>query len=288
MIRTGIGLGAVVLLLFAAVTMVKRQPPAGNTPQADTLSASERARTHRFWEVYRQATAHRLAGRYAEAAGAYREALALDGTHEDALYYLGSAHVALGKYREAEAAWRRLIEINPTSARAYAQLGDLFFCYEDTLLDLDAAQAAFERALAVNKEETGPLLHLGEIALLRGDHATAQHYLDAVVVSNYRSVEAHFLRGYLAWSNGDLARALDRFGEAVRHAEPEAPVQGVLGEGDTKSGHAMTRRVSACRVFEEHLAGLDGTPVTEAEAEARYRRLGGALAATKRSSGGGR
>ncbi len=271
------------LVLFAGITAWKARTgvEAGGTAAGAAVSDEERAATARFWTLLRRATDERLAGRYADAAASYREALALNDRHQDALYYLGNAYLALGRHADAEAAWRRLADVNPNSSRAYTQLGDLYLCRGAETFDLDAAEAAFARAMEVNLEETGPLLYMGQVMLLRGDLARARDYFDAVSASNYRSVEAHFFGGYVAWQAGERPRADTLFAAAVRHAEPEQPAGGVPGEGDTKQGRAMTRRASNCLAFEAHVSGLAGVEAAPAEVDARYRRLDAFLRAPR-------
>lgn len=247
-----VGFVMAVVVLFAAVTVLKRgsSEPAGAVDSAG-MSAGDRDRIRRFWETYRQATEHRIAGRAAAAAEAYTGALALNPGHQDALYYLGNMHFDLGDLAAAERAWRRLVEIDPTSARAHSQLGTLYFCVgEDQPLQPERAAAEFQRSLAINREETGPLLHLGEIALVRGDLEDARYYFDAIVGSNPSSAEAHFYKGYLAWKAGALDRAVELLAAASRHARPAAPPEGVPGEGDTRAGAAPMVSIPArCRAM---------------------------------------
>jgi tetratricopeptide (TPR) repeat protein len=251
-------------VLFAVVTVLK----SGAAPDADsidsaTVSPQERERVRRFWEAYRSATEHRITGRSRDAADEYRRALALDPEHLDALYYLGNMEFDLGRFAAAETAWKQMIEIDPTSARAHAQLGTLYFCVgEGQMLQPEKAVAELERAATINREETGPLLSLGEIALVQGDLERAHELFDAVIGSNYSSVEAHFYRGYLSWKSGAVAEAADLLAAAVRHAQPSAPEGDVAGEGDTRAGSApMVRTPSRCgamRARADELVRVDG------------------------------
>ena len=131
--RSLIVLGAAFLLLFGAVAVWKQNPeqhgPDRHTKQQAT---DERERVHAFWQRYREATAHRLAGRREAALEAYRQALALDPQHEDALYYLGNVHLERGAHADAARAWKRLAALNPRSSRAHLRLGDLYLCHAET------------------------------------------------------------------------------------------------------------------------------------------------------------
>ena len=251
-------------VLFAAITVLK-SGSSGTTGSVDStgISIEDRGRIHRFWEAYRRATEHRIAGRSREAVEEYTRALGLNPEHQDALYYLGNMHFDLGNLAAAEQSWQRLVEIDPTSARAHSQLGALYFCVgEQEMLQPERATAELQRALAINREETGSLLRLGEIALVQGDLEKALDYFDAVVGSNYSSVPAHFYQGYIAWKAGAFDRASELLTAATHHARPAAPAEGVPGEGDTRAGAApMVSTPARCRAMQarvDDLVAVDG------------------------------
>lgn len=219
-----------------------------------------RAGIREFWEIYRGATGDRVAGRIGAARDAYRRALDLNPGHEDALYYLGNMELELGHYEAAQAAWARLVQINPSSPRAHSRLGDLYACMDPGApRDLAKAEAEFRRALELNREETGPLLRLGETALMRGNLADAVSRLDAVIGSHSRSVEAHFLKGYVAWKRAQPDSAAALFREAVSLALA-APV---------------VARTARCRTFD-----VDSVTLS-APMNALYRQLDSRLAQSR-------
>ncbi|MFQ5568752.1 MAG: tetratricopeptide repeat protein [Rhodothermales bacterium] len=272
---------AVVLVLFAVITLVKSPSEPVEVPgDSDTLTSARKENVRRFWATYRRATDHRMDGRMEAAADAYREALTLNEAHEDALYYLGNVLLELGHFENARQAWERLVHLNPTSARGHAQLGNVHFCPEqEALFDLEAAEAAFARALEINKEETGPLLRLGQVTLVQGDLSKAQDFFDAVTGSNHRSVDAFYLKGYIAWKRGATRQASTLLAQAVRLTQPETPPEGVPGEGvpgegvpgegvpgegDTKAGaQPMTASTSRCQVFQPFIEEVTLVPPTE-------------------------
>jgi tetratricopeptide (TPR) repeat protein len=267
-------LGVVALAAVLLTTSRNVEPPA---PEASPPAETDRGEVRRFWTVYRRATAHRMAGRYAEAAAAYDSALALNEGHEDARYYLGAMLAETGRLAEAREAWRRMVAQNPRSARAHAQLGRLSLCLPDaSVFDLDAAEEAFAQAMAINPEETGPPLRLAEIALLRNDDAAAERYLDAVLGSHHRSVEALVLAGYLAWKRGRTGEAAAALARATESARPPATPGGVLGEGDTRPGAPpnLSSHVS-CPAFQPLLdaAGRLPTAPDAAATDAFFTRI---------------
>jgi tetratricopeptide (TPR) repeat protein len=191
----------------------------------------------------------------------------------------------LGHYDEARAAWIRLVQVNPGSARAHSRLGDLYACMDPGApRDLAKAEAEFRRALELNREETGPPLRLGEIALMRGNLAGAVSRFDAVIGSHSRSVEAHFLKGYVAWKQGQPSSAAALFRDAVALARSAPPIQALSGEGDTKRGLApAVARTSRCQIFEaqiERLSGVDSASVSTQMIEL-YRQLDSRLAQSR-------
>lgn len=227
------------LVLAAAIAFVKYWPePEIKEKQGRIEPLGEQDNRQQFWEAYRQATKLRLAGRTQEAIADYQRAIALRDDHENALYYLGNMYVDLGYFTMAESTWIRLGEINPFSSRAHSQLGKLYLT-ADGLFDLDAAENEFQRSLELNKDETGPYLNLGQVALVRGNLSEAQDYFEIVIASNFRSVESYYLTGYIEWKRGNVQNALTLLGKAVEYSRPRGPGQDVSEEGDTQSGRPL-------------------------------------------------
>jgi enediyne biosynthesis protein E4 len=208
----------------------------------------ERERVTRFWAALREATRLRVAGKLEAAAASYREALRYDPAHEDALYYLGNVQLALGDAAGARASWTELVRIAPRSGRTHQRLGDLSLCLQRPgLVDLVEAEDRFSRAQQINLEETGPLVRLGEVALLRGDRALARERLEAATASNPKAALAWLLLGWMAEEEGDQERAVELFGKAVEAVEVAAPSAQPAGEGDTRAGGAMLAGQTTCR-----------------------------------------
>ncbi len=250
---------SVFLFLFAAVAVLKfeRTEEVARDSTAG-LAVTERERIQQFWQLYRGATRHRIAGEFEAAIADYSQALTLNGKHEDTLYYLGNMYWELGSFRAAETAWKRLVQINPGSPRGHLRLGDLYLCFANKAhFNIDAAEREYERAFDINREETGSLLRLGQLALIKGSLGEAQGYLEAVLGTNARSVEAQFLSGYIAWKQGSPAEAGALFGLAAQYSQSTDSTQDELGEGATKSGQPLTvSRRSDCRIFQQYMGNL--------------------------------
>jgi tetratricopeptide (TPR) repeat protein len=269
----------VLFVLFIAIALLKNRSSHNSLENdSNTKTLAEKERILRFWEIYREATNQRLAGQIKEAAEGYRNALALNSEHEDALYYLGNMCVELGEYQTAEESWQHLAQVNPQSARAHLQLGNLYLNYEQKeFFNLDRAEDQFQQALQINQEETGPTLRLGHVALIRGDLPKAKHYFDAVIATHFKSVEAHFLNGYVAWKTGNAEMATTMFSEAIKFSQADKPVQGVLSEGDTKTGRAHTlpetpKRQTLFQPYFGDLAELEEASAPQ-QMQIRYRKM---------------
>ncbi|MGH7678506.1 MAG: ASPIC/UnbV domain-containing protein, partial [Gemmatimonadaceae bacterium] len=205
-----------------------------------------RARVQEFWQLYREATAHRVARRTSQAAESYRRGLEINPEHEDALYHLGAMRLELGDFTGAGDAWRRLVTVNPASARGHSQLGALHMCLDDGApFKADSADAHLRQAHEINKEENGPLLRLGELSLLRGDGTAASSFFGMVLATHADNAVARFHSGYLAWKAGDATLARTQFARSAS-AGRIAPAAGASGEGDTKKGTPVLAQRDRC------------------------------------------
>lgn len=231
------GLAALVLAALVATPLAGCRREAASEAAADPRREAVLA----FWQKLHAATEARLRPDCASAARLYEEALAALPRHEDALYYLGQCRRELGQPREARAAFERLVEVNPTSARGHLALGALVASPDPAEpMDLAVAESHLRRAHAINGEETGPVVRLGEVLLVAGRADEAREWFAAALQTNPKSVEAAFLAGFVAWDggSGDATRLARRVREA---ATIDAPVKGVLNEGDRKDA----KRVAA-------------------------------------------
>ncbi|HKW66712.1 MAG TPA: FG-GAP-like repeat-containing protein [Terriglobales bacterium] len=230
--RTAAWLATVFLVCAALITAAKFRS-AREARAASDVSAEERDRVTTFWATYDRASVLRTKGEFARAAELYREALRLNPTHEDSLYYLGSCLYELGEYAEAEQQLRSLIALNPESGRAYGQLGRLLSVdAPGAPRDLSAARQAFERELQIYTEQAGPLLELGGLELNQGDLARAEE--DFSSATRLGSAEAEFLLGYTFFLQGRSAEAERSFDKVLAkyRADRKLTSKGVLSEGD--------------------------------------------------------
>lgn len=200
----------------------------------------------------------------------FREALALDPTHGDSRYYLGTCLATLGEYDEALAQLDELRRRDTMSLRAHKQYGVLRAMLAENDDDLLAAQAALERAHEINSEATGALMVLGEIALLLGDEAVAAEHLEHACRTNPKAVGGFFLRGYIEWARGDRAAASLLLEQARAALGPEWKPEGSVAEGDVKE--RMHTEATPLSIFWESWDGGSDPAIAFAALDTRLKK----------------
>ena len=251
------------------------------TDQSDSI---KREQIHDFWISYRLATKKRVAGDFNEAIASYRQALALNDQHEDALYYLGNMYLELKQYGEAEKTWEELLVVNPASSRAHYQLGNLYMQWENIdYFDLNLAEKKFKKVLDINSDFLQPVLLLGQICLIKGKTEEAKKHFSTVISSNDKSIESHLLSGFIYWKQHDDDKALSFFNKAVEYASAEKKKLSHSGEGDTKGGISLERSLGRS-IFNEILTELASSKSenNKKEMENMYRKIENLISAMKK------
>ncbi len=210
------------------------------TPAAAPGGDAARDRLVQFWAKQRAAMdAIQKENNMAKGVRLLREALALNPGHEDSRYYLANCLYAQGDAREALDQLDELIRINPQSHRAYQREGLWMAVAARTAAQLSAAEDKERKALELNPEETGTLLLMGEIALLKGESTTAERRFELACRTNPRATGGFFLRGYIAWRAKEDVRARELL-DAAKIARGQAwKPKGAVAEGDVR-GRAHT------------------------------------------------
>lgn len=218
-----------------------------------------------FWENYRMAQKFKAGQRWEEAEEYYLKALGIDKDHEDTWFNLGNVYLELNNYEQAKKCWRHIVETNPGSARAHMQLGRLYFSPDrPEICNMDSARIEFIATHEINRIVTGPLMLLGQIALVAGNSKEADGYFSSVKGSDTKNIEAHFLLGYLKWKDGNYKLSQELFSEAQSLAAQRPAVASVLSEGDTKKGVSYLRPINES-IFYQHLKRLDQQNQKDAE-----------------------
>jgi len=237
--------------------------PASSTgidpPSSMVVADSNKARVLEFWRRLRDGmNAMKVEKDNAKAIRLFQEALELDPKHEDARYYLGQCLAAQGDFPGALAQFEELTRINSHSHRGFQQWGVVRACSAASDADLAAAEESLERAHGLNPEETGALLVLGEVSLMRGNNAKAETRLAAVCQTNAKPFSSLFLRGYLAWKQGDLSQARAFLEKARSAMGKDWKPNGSTAEGDVK-GQQHVESTPLARYWN----GWDGQPDPE-------------------------
>jgi tetratricopeptide (TPR) repeat protein len=201
--------------------------------EASPISGGGREGVLAFWTKQRAAMdAMKKDGNIAGAIRLFREALALNPAHEDSRYYLANCLAAQGDLGGALTELAELQRINPRSHRAFQRWGVLAAASATSRVQLNAAERSLQQALTINPEETGSLLALGEIALVKGDLRIAEQRLGLACRTNPKAAGGLFLLGYLAWKRGETSRSRALLAGAHKARGPEWKPKGSAAEGD--------------------------------------------------------
>jgi protein O-GlcNAc transferase len=186
-----------------------------------SVAAAEQASAH-----FRVGNLHRREGRYAEAIAAYEHALAIAPGDPNILNNLGLALSGDGQNERAVASYRAALAAEPAHRQALANVGHLLcalrryvealpFCAEfvrrypdreamlwvdlgicqHATLSLDAAEASFRRALALDSRNAPTLCNLATVLIDRDEFERADETLGEIAPSD-RSLYVLSLLGY--------------------------------------------------------------------------------------------
>jgi len=265
-----------IIVVFVYLTLFKTHTSKNVAKIDREENSQEKQRIRKFWNHYRAATDFRMDGEYEKAAPEYVFALEINDLHEDALYYLGNMYYLTGRYNDAENCWTKMIVVNSSNPRAHFQLGNMYLNYEIVdMFDISKAEREFRKTLELNKEETAPILFLGQISLIKGDIESAGRYFLNVIGSNANSVEALYFLGYMAWKEGHSDEANSYISQAIINTKPELIKSEIIDEGDTRSGSAPAR-VANRSIFNQFLVPLKSKDpdISIDKMEEEYRKLG--------------
>ena len=182
-----------------------RNHGADDTP---LLTAAQRRYPSDFWLNLNSGVALHNAGRWEEAIGYYRAALALRPAASAVYNNLADVLRDKGRALEAIAENRRAIEVNPKDVDAHNHFG--WALRDDGRLD--EAIAEHRKAIELNPKDVDAHNHLGHDLWLEGrvDEATAE-YRKAIKL-NPRYVYAHVNLGLALqgpWASGSCHRRVD-------------------------------------------------------------------------------
>ncbi len=230
-------------MFLAVAAAVTAGTSCGERGDELAKAAEPKAHVRRFWEAHDRARDLYVAEDFSAARSAYQKALEIDPRHTASLYNLANSEFHLGHHASALDCLKRLEEVDPYETKPKLLAGVILSDPRPAgPFDLAVAQAMLDRAVEMNREESGPFLLQGRTAVLAGDFPRAEERLRLVLRANPAAPEALNLLGVLALRRGDAAGASKLLLRAIKAAKGAPPPAGLPGEGDTKRGSAGYHR----------------------------------------------
>jgi predicted O-linked N-acetylglucosamine transferase (SPINDLY family) len=155
--------------------------------------------------------AHHRAGRLAEAARCYEQALAASPAHPDALHLLGVVRHQQGDHEGALALIERAIAGNPRDANYHINRGEAL----RALTRFEDARRSYERALALDPRSGAALFNLGIVLGELGRHEEAAACYRRLTQLAPQQAEAHFALGNALCALGRHEQALAPYRQAI-------------------------------------------------------------------------
>lgn len=214
---------------------------AGLDSGLDAMSLPDPKRMVAFFNgQFQQAKNLLYAGRYEEAATAFRTALQVDPLNNSMHLYLAGALRQAGRRDEAVASYRRALAIEPRSPRAWFGMGQAWMEAGRP----DSAAQAFRASLDLLPSAPEAWLGLGECEGRAGRYASAAAALDSALARGADPVRTNGLlaRLYLDHlaSPSDAMRHLERFAALKGISASEARARLPVIEATTPGAHGET------------------------------------------------
>jgi predicted O-linked N-acetylglucosamine transferase (SPINDLY family) len=167
-----------------------------------------------------EAVTHHQAGRLPEAAALYREALAADPEHPDALHLLGVLACDCGDLEAAEVLLGEATRIEPGIAQFHGDQGLALLLAGRPL----EAVECLERALALDPDYADARTNLGSALHALGRYGDAAASFERALTLRPNAAEAHNNLGATLRAQGRLTEAIARYWVALafRADYPEA------------------------------------------------------------------
>lgn len=157
-----------------------------------------------------QALAHHQAGRLEEAEALYREILAQQPDHADALHLLGVMALQSGQPKEAVALIERAIDIDGQVADYHNNLGEALRAQDK----LEAAMRAYEKALALRPDFAAAYNNLGNTLEIQGQLTEAiEAYQGALALQPDPETQGNLAHALKA--QGRLSEAVAAYEQAI-------------------------------------------------------------------------
>lgn len=190
---------------------------------------------------------HHRAGRLETAERIYREILAQDSGHADALHLLALIAYQSRRVQEALSLMDRAIRLNPEAAVYHSNLGSMLQGLGRTA---EAVQR-FGEALRLKPDYVEPHLYLGNLALQQGRWEDAIHSYRRAIELNPDYAQAHNNLGNVRLKQDRLEEAQACFLEALR-LQPDL-AEAHLNLGNVYARQGRSNQAEACFRQAAHL-----------------------------------
>jgi protein O-GlcNAc transferase len=162
-------------------------------------------------EVFDQAARHHHADRLNDAEKLYRQVLAEQPNHADALHNLGVLSQQKGDHDAAVDLIRRAIALKPDFAEAYCNLGEAL----RRKGEVDEAIAACRRAIALNADLPEARVNLGNALKEKGRADEAAGAYREAIALRPKYAAAYFNLGIVLSGKGSLDAAIAAYRQAI-------------------------------------------------------------------------
>ena len=187
-----------------------------------------------------------------DAAAVYRQVLATEPDHADALHLLGVVMHQMSRNDEARPLIERAIEVRPGVAHYHNHLGQVMF----GLYLLKAAEAEFERALALRLGYPQAYNNLGLTQLEMRRYDDANFTFKKALIYDLDFAQAHNNLGRALLRLGNIEEAIDAFRASITLDGNDPDARNNLGVALRFVGQLDEAEVTFARVIElapEHM-----------------------------------
>jgi tetratricopeptide (TPR) repeat protein len=163
---------------------------------------------------------YQLQKQYLEAIKFYQQALDKDGASTDALQGIMNIYLLQKQPDQAIAAARAQIAKSPNTSGFYDLLGTALF---QNKKDLTGAEAAFHKAIDIDKNNSDALLKLGEVQAAQGSVSQALALYQRSIKDHPREIAFYILAGEMDESQSDWNNAKAMYQKALE-IQPDNPL----------------------------------------------------------------
>jgi cellulose synthase operon protein C len=163
---------------------------------------------------------HQLQKQYPEAIKFYRQALDLDQASTDGLQGMMNTYLAQKQPDQAVAAARAQIAKAPNTSGFYDLLGTALF---QNKKDLSGADAAFHKAVELDKNNSDALLKLAQVQAAEGSAGQALATYQQSIKDHPREISFYILAGMMYESQNNWGQAKAMYQQAL-NIQPDNPL----------------------------------------------------------------